>query len=325
MNETGLENTLKSLIEQTYIVEKQYKNLNSSYKELQKFTQSIIESMGAAIWVEKNGKILLSNSLASKNEKLFNNIDKNKNNQELEFNGKFFTIKITQKDENKIILATDITDEKRSARLVSMGAVAAHLSHEIRNPLGSVSLLTSTLLKRADEKNKPVIEEMQKGIFRVERIIKATLLFAKGVHITKSTFDLKKLEIASKNAIKNYAYSKEIDFKFEGFNGLIDGDFDLLDMVFSNFIFNAIDAIEDDENEDGLVEIFHSINEDGEHEFIVKDSGVKIDSNAIFEPFKTTKLKGNGLGLALSIEIINAHLGSLALQNEPKFFTITLP
>ena len=85
MNETGLENTLKSLIEQTYIVEKQYKNLNSSYKELQKFTQSIIESMGAAIWVEKNGKILLSNSLASKNEKLFNNIDKNKNNQELEF------------------------------------------------------------------------------------------------------------------------------------------------------------------------------------------------------------------------------------------------
>lgn len=45
----------------------------------------------------------------------------------------------------------------------------------------------------------------------------------------------------------------------------------------------------------------------------------------MYEPFKTTKLKGNGLGLALSTQIINAHKGALDLQNEPKIFTITLP
>jgi two-component system NtrC family sensor kinase len=52
---------------------------------------------------------------------------------------------------------------------------------------------------------------------------------------------------------------------------------------------------------------------------------VQLPSGAIFEPFKTTKLKGNGLGLALSLEIINAHKGSVAVQNEPKLFTISLP
>ena len=65
--------------------------------------------------------------------------------------------------------------------------------------------------------------------------------------------------------------------------------------------------------------------EDGSHHFYISDSGVKLPSETIFEPFKTTKLKGNGLGLALSLEIINAHKGSVPVQSEPKIFTITIP
>ena len=119
-------------------------------------------------------------------------------------------------------------------------------------------------------------------------------------------------------------FSASIDFSFEGFNGSINGDFDLLDLVFSNFIFNGIDAIEQSEAESGKLSIKHEL-VDGEHVFSISDSGVRIDPSVIYEPFKTTKLKGNGLGLALSTQIINAHKGSLALQNDPKIFTITLP
>lgn len=326
MNQTqNLQDTLKNLIDQTYQVEKEYKILNKSYENLRKFTNEIIESMGAAIWViDKNTNILLTNTLANQNEAILNSIDLSKNNQEIELGGKFYAVKITQNGENKIILATDISDEKRSARLVSMGAVAAHLSHEIRNPIGSISLLTGTLLKRADPKNKPLIEEIQKAIFRVERIIKATLLFTKGVVLHKTNFDLTTLKDACQNAINHYAFSKEIEFEFAGFSGEMSGDFDLLDMVFSNFIFNAIDAIEEDDNENGKITIKHEIVAN-EHNFFISDTGVKIDPSVVFEPFKTTKLKGNGLGLALSIEIINAHNGSISLQNEPKVFSVVLP
>lgn len=322
-NEKNLQDTLENLINQTYQVEKEYKALNSSYENLRKFTHEIIESMGAAIWVsDKNGNITLKNTLAQQST-ILPLIDTQKQKQEIELDGKFYAVKITQKDDNKIILATDISDEKRSARLVSMGAIAAHLSHEIRNPIGSISLLTGTLLKRTDEKNRPLIEEIQKAIFRVERIIKATLLFTKGVKINKREFTLNSLKIACENAVAQYAFSKEIKFEFIGFDGEMNGDFDLLDMVFSNFIFNAIDAIEESEDENGEVEIRHEF-KDGEHNFYIGDSGVKIDPSVVFEPFKTTKLKGNGLGLALSIEIINAHGGSISLQNEPKVFTISL-
>ena len=132
-----------------------------------------------------------------------------KSTQEIEFDNRVYAIKITHSMKNQIILATDITDEKRAARLVSMGAVAAHLSHEIRNPIGSISLLTSTLLKRIDEKNRPLILEIQKAIYRVERIIKATLLFTKGVHIKAVEFKLENLEISM---IRIYARNVEEDF-----------------------------------------------------------------------------------------------------------------
>jgi two-component system NtrC family sensor kinase len=205
-----------------------------------------------------------------------------------------------------------------------MGAVAAHLSHEIRNPIGSISLLTSTLLKRIDDRNRPLIEEIKKAIYRVEGIIKATLLFTKGVQISANEFELKDLEIMCGEAVAQYAFTKDIEFKFSGFDGVICGDINLLDLVFCNFIFNAIDAIEESDDDGGVVSIEHKF-KDGMHNFYISDSGVQLPSGTIFEPFKTTKLKGNGLGLALSLEIINAHKGSVAVQNEPKLFTISLP
>ena len=58
----------------------------------------------------------------------------------------------------------------------------------------------------------------------------------------------------------------------------------------------------------------------------VMDDGKPIENkNILFEPFKTTKTKGNGLGLALSLQIIQAHNGKIELLENPKGFEISLP
>ena len=324
MNAQNIQDGLKNLIEQTYLIEQEYKNLNKSYANLQSFIKDIVEVLPTAIWViDEKGEIFLQNSEASRITNLLPKITFQ--NGEIANANEIYLIKTTQKDGKKIISATDITSEKRTERLASMGQVAAHLAHEIRNPIGSISLLTSTLLKKTDAKSLPIVEQIQKAIWRVERIIKATLLFTKGLNINAKEFNLSELNAECKAAIEYYTYSKDIEFILNFPNIQYVADKDLLAMVFQNMIFNAIDAIEESDEEIGKIEVGYEIM-DNEIKFKIIDSGVEIKNQAmVFEPFKTSKLKGNGLGLHLCLQIIEAHKGSIEVALNPKIFYVNLP
>lgn len=315
---------LEDLINQTYVIEDEYKKLGESYTALQDFIRQIIEVQPNALWVfDNDGAIFLQNSEAKKIGSILEGLSLEEES-EVDFEGRSYLIKSVTKSDKKIITATDITEGKRQERLVSMGQVAAHLSHEIRNPIGSVSLLASTLLKKVDPNVKPLVTEIKKAIWRVERIIKATLLFTKSVQINPSFFYLDRLIKECEQAISHYSYTKEVSFHFDLPHVEIKADFELLNLVLQNFIFNAIDAIEECEKESGNVSI--SFVEDSEYVILhVKDDGKPIENkNILFEPFKTTKTKGNGLGLALSLEIIQAHNGKINLLEEPKGFEIKI-
>ena len=316
---------LEDLINQTYVIEDEYKKLNESYTSLQDFIRQIIEVQPNALWVfDNDGAIFLQNSEAKKIGAILEEIHLDEQAKEVEFEGRSYLLKSVKKGDKKIITATDITEGKRQERLISMGQVAAHLSHEIRNPIGSVSLLASTLLKKVDPNIKPLVTEIKKAIWRVERIIKATLLFTKSVQINPSYFYLDRLVKECEQAISHYSYTKEVDFHFDLPHVEIKADYELLNLVLQNFIFNAIDAIEECEKERGNVSII-SI-EDPEYVILhVIDDGVPIENkNILFEPFKTTKTKGNGLGLALSLQIIQAHGGKINLLEDPKGFEIKI-
>ena len=316
---------LADLINQTYVIEDEYKKLGESYTSLQAFIRQIIEVQPNALWVfDEDGSIFLQNSEAKKMGAILEGLS-HEEESEIDFEGRSYLIKNVTKSDKLIITATDITEGKRQERLVSMGQVAAHLSHEIRNPIGSVSLLASTLLKKVDPSVKPLVTEIKKAIWRVERIIKATLLFTKNVQVNQSYFYLDRLIKECEQAISHYSYTKEVAFHFDLPHVEIKADFELLNLVLQNFIFNAIDAIEECEKESGNVSIDYVEDE----EFVllhVKDDGKPIENkNILFEPFKTTKTKGNGLGLALSLQIIQAHSGKINLLEDPKGFEIRIP
>jgi len=303
-----LEN-LETLINQTYKIEKEF-------IELKNILNGVIEFLPQALWViDKNGEIVVSNSKT----KIFQTIPKSK---EIEIDGKYFLIQSSKIKDKTIISATDITEQKRNERLIAMGQMAAHLAHEIRNPIGSVSILLSILQKKCNQTE--IIDEIKSAIFRVERIIKSTLLFSKGIKLNKKEFFLQDLIKEIKNTISYYPYSKEIEFKFTSKNPKIYADSDLILLVFSNLIFNAIDAIEEDEKEKGLIKFEYK--KDNFHNFIITDNGKEFENkNILFEPFKSTKTKGNGLGLALSKEIIEKHNGKISLFDKEKGFIIKLP
>jgi len=101
-----------------------------------------------------------------------------------------------------MLSAIDITEQKRKENLATMGQMAAHLSHEIRNPIGAISLMSSTLKKRVIPENIPIVEEIQKSVHRIDRIIKATLMFSKGVEANKQEFLWSELKESLKMSIE---------------------------------------------------------------------------------------------------------------------------
>ena len=317
---------LNLLIEQTYKVEKEFNELKSSYGHLQDTVEKIVEFLPNAIWIlNEEGGVFLQNSQAKSLGELFKLLELKNDDYEVTFDSKAYLIKSSFYKDKLMLSATDITEQKRKENLATMGQMAAHLSHEIRNPIGSISLLSSALKKRVIPENIPIVEEIQKSVYKIERIIKATLMFSKGVHANKTPFVWSELEYALKKVVEYYGYTKKIMFIFPHQKFILDGDRDLLEMLFSNFLVNAIDAIELDENDEGVVEIKYK-NDGKYHIFYIYDSGVAIENKKeLFEAFKSTKVKGNGLGLVLSRQIAEAHGGSVdLLDEERKGFEIKL-
>ena len=115
IDKTSVQDGLKSLIEQTYLIEREYKNLTASYASLQDFIKDIVEILPNAIWVlDEAGEIFLQNSEALKLGQILKFIPQNEG--EISAAGQIYLIKIAQKEGKKIISATDITTEKRTER-----------------------------------------------------------------------------------------------------------------------------------------------------------------------------------------------------------------
>jgi two-component system NtrC family sensor kinase/two-component system sensor histidine kinase AtoS len=318
---------LNLLIEQTYKVESEFNELKSSYTHLQDTVEKIVEFLPNAIWIlNSDNTVFLQNSYARELYKLLKKLEYKKEDYEIEFASRSYLVKSSSYQDKVMFSVTDITEQKRKENLATMGQMAAHLSHEIRNPIGSISLLSSALKKKVIPQNVPIVEEIQKSVARIDRIIKATLLFSKGVAAKKEQFSWSELRESIEMAIKYYDHSKEIEILYPQEDFLLNADKDLLEMLFANLIINAVDAIESDDNESGVIEIKHFC-DGSEHLFQIFDTGIAIENkNELFEAFRSTKIKGNGLGLILSRQIAEAHGGTVYLcDNTIKCFELKLP
>jgi len=296
------------------------------YNELKQLFFGVIEFLPNALWVyNSDGSLFLQNTTAKETGLDPKTFSFEGEYGEAELNGKFYIIQSAKVQDRLIISATDNTQSKRHERLISMGQMAAHLAHEIRNPIGSVSILASTLFNKVETKTKPVVLEIKRSIWRVERIVKATLLFSKGFTINEQHFTVDALQEELELARANYSYAADIAFEYDLPEKEMKADFDLISMVLQNMLFNAIDAIEETDEEQGTVAFAYHENA-SHHILTVTDTGKPFeDPGKLFEAFASTKTKGHGLGLTLSLQIIEAHNGSITLCEDKKGFLIRLP
>lgn len=219
---------------------------------------------------------------------------------------------------------------ERNRRLAAMGEMAAKIAHEIRNPLGSMSLIASILEREleTDGAKKRLAERITKGVKTLDNILTNMLLFANSPGSRLQNTNL--TEVIEDSLLLARGHDKDgvnVIIEFEG-NTLIMGDEAQLRQMFINLFLNAFDAI----GEDGTLSVRTRANGSSNSvEVEVKDTGSGIDQehiDRIFDPFFSTKDRGTGLGLSIVSNVINSHKGYIdvtSIRNAGTTFLIGLP
>ena len=214
-------------------------------------------------------------------------------------------------------------------KLASIGKMAAGIGHEINNPLNNI-LSYSKLIRRSLENTGDRIDtahrqqllndinDIRSETLRASEIIKGLLNFARQLPPQYSNFKFAPWLHKTLNLVKQAAADKHIEIKIDNaYRGTLRGDELQLQQALINLLLNAIAASPVNASIDLKVTV-----DSKQLSIDISDQGPGINDDIrdkIFDPFFSTKAEGEGCGLGLSISlgIIERHQGILSLDNNP--------
>jgi signal transduction histidine kinase len=210
----------------------------------------------------------------------------------------------------QLALSTAARNREREARLMSMEAVAAAISHEVGQRLTAVNTNASaglSWLTRARPELDMAIQALRGTLdaghlaFEILKSTRAT--FAKGPG-TVSKFSLNDLVREAASRLSGDLADARISLQLTLDEALppIRANRVTMQQVLFNLLTNAIESIDATAGGARLIEIRSALVNDRDILLEVSDTGIGIvaeDMERIFEPFYTTQANGTGLGLSL--------------------------
>ncbi|MCK5545556.1 MAG: HAMP domain-containing protein [Desulfobulbaceae bacterium] len=205
----------------------------------------------------------------------------------------------------------------RKEKLAVLGQLSSGVGHELRNPLGVIKngcyFLNMKMKTIEDEAVKDNIKIMNREINTANKIITDLLDFARIKEPVRLSTDINQLitETLSKSLIpENIIVSQD----FAEDIGPVSVDPVHVGQIFLNLIENGVHAME----QGGSLTISTRVTK-GATEVVFIDNGCGIPEDnleKIFEPLFTTKVKGIGLGLAVSKSLAQVNGATILVESE---------
>ncbi|GIX46386.1 MAG: hypothetical protein KatS3mg131_0597 [Candidatus Tectimicrobiota bacterium] len=227
-------------------------------------------------------------------------------------------------------------DKRRMERLAALGAFAAGIAHEIKNPLVAIRTLAELLPEQYDDAefreafSQVALQEISRIdalVHRLRTLGAASPASRRPISVLEpleETLTLLSGECNKRRIRLVRAYHKPLR--------PVLGDHDQLKQVFLNLCMNSLEAM--DEGGTLTVTVGMTPGPDGPPRLFVQvaDTGPGIPDDllgSMFEPFVTSKAGGSGLGLAICKGIVESHRGTLQAANRSDtngaVVTVTLP
>jgi signal transduction histidine kinase len=240
---------------------------------------------------------------------------------------------------SRLASAMILQRRERTNRLLSVEAVTGALAHELRTPLGAITLNASAALSqlRATPRDLEDLENILGDIEADSHRAGAIISSVREMTIkTTGQSSLTSAEDAARVALRLLEHDLQINevsvtAEFQGSLPDVQLDGTELQQILLNLIRNAIDAMGSSPPEARRLRL--EISFDGQSTVLmsVQDSGPGIsaeDRERIFDPFFTTKSGGMGLGLAISYSLVANHGGKLRLvksDSDGSIFELAMP
>jgi len=215
-----------------------------------------------------------------------------------------------------------------SAKMESVGRLAAGVAHEVKNPLMTLSLGADYFLNHKTENpdEAQLVQDMKEAVHRASNVINVLLDYARPRPLRRASEDIHEVTENSLALVRHQLNKHHVAVvrEFDATLPPLSLDRTRIEHVFVNLFLNAMQAMPPG----GTITVrtFASAPFDGDNDapagvmVEVDDTGHGItpeNAGKLFEPFFTTKPPGQGTGLGLAIvrRIMEIHGGSVRLSN----------
>jgi PAS domain S-box-containing protein len=204
---------------------------------------------------------------------------------------------------------------ERERGLTRLGAMAAVVAHEVRNPLAAARGALEVIGPRVPaEGDRAVLGDVIERLSRLNQLVDDILVYARPRPLKLEEADLAELARLAIEELRDDARMKKVELTLERppKGCLLKLDPGAIRAVLVNLLRNAADAM------DGRGRVRVVVERDDERcRLRVRDEGPGVPEELrekVFEPFFTTRHRGSGLGLAVARETADRHGGRLILE-----------